>query len=485
MSVNELPPEPWKWDAVDAARALAGREISARELLAACLERLDTVNPQVNAVVRVDREGAAAAAAAADEAMARGETTGFLHGLPLTTKSVSDVEGMPTDVGVEAFAGNIAKEDGAPARNLRNAGAVLMGRTNVPCMSLRWCTQNALHGRTLNPWAPALTPGGSSGGAAVALAVGIGPLAHGTDGGGSIRYPAACSGVVGLRPSHGRVPGFNPSAAAEAAFGGQFMVAHGPMARRVRDVRLMLQAMSEPDRRDPWWMPVPLAGPPPARPIRVAMHTDPTGFGVDAGFAEAVLRAGRALEAAGYVVEEVNFPDFAATSESWFDIAADQRDHLSAIFERVADPDTLRAHHLVATGRRKFDPGRFRAALAERTARARSWARFTDRYPIVLGPSANAPPFPYGLDVAGEAEADEMFRIIAPMLLAPVLGVPAVSLPVGLAGGVPVSVQIHGPRFREDLVLDAAEAIESACAMPTPTDPLPSGAARQAGAVRQ
>jgi amidase len=215
------------------------------------------------------------------------------------------------------------------------------------------------------------------------------------------------------------------------------------------------------------------------------MHTDPTGFGVDAGFAEAVLRAGRALEAAGYVVEEVNFPDFAATSESWFDIAADQRDHLSAIFERVADPDTLRAHHLVATGRRKFDPGRFRAALAERTARARSWARFTDRYPIVLGPSANAPPFPYGLDVAGEAEADEMFRIIAPMLLAPVLGVPAVSLPVGLAGGVPVSVQIHGPRFREDLVLDAAEAIESACAMPTPTDPLPSGAARQAGAVRQ
>jgi amidase len=394
----------------------------------------------------------------------------------VTTKSVSDAKGMPTDLGASAFAGNIAAEDGAPVRNLRAAGAILMGRTNVPCMSLRWCTQNALHGRTLNPWAPALTPGGSSGGAAVALAVGIGPLAHGTDGGGSIRYPAACSGVVGLRPSHGRVPGYNPSARSEAAFGGQFMVAHGPMARRVRDVRLMLEALSAADHRDPWWMPVPLAGPAAPTPIRVAMCADPMGSGVDPASAEAVHAAAKALEAAGYVVEEVNFPDFAAVSARWFDIAADQRDHLSAVYEKVADADSLAAHHLVASGQRRFDTGRFRAALAKRTFYARRWAEFTHRYPIVLGPSASAPPFPYGFDVAGPAEVDEMFRIIAPMLLAPVLGVPAIAVPTGLADGVPISIQIHGARFREDLVLDAAEVVERACAMPTPADPRTAGA---------
>lgn len=475
MSVGELPPEPWKWGAVDAESALLARAISARELLASCFGRLDAINPSVNAVIAIDREGAMAAAAAADAALARGTSLGLLHGLPMTTKSVTDVKGMSTDFGARAFAANVASEDGAPARNLRAAGGIFMGRTNVPCLSLRWCTQNELHGRTLNPWAPALTPGGSSGGAAVALAVGIGPLAHATDGGGSVRYPAACTGVVGLRPSHGRVPGFNPSAAAEAAFGGQIMVAHGPMARRVRDVRLMLEALAVADGRDPWWVPAPLVGPPPQLPIRVAMHTDPTGLGSDAASAEAVRRAGRALEAAGYAVQEVNFPDFAAVSQSWFEIAADHRAQLSAVYERVADTDSLRAHHLVAAGRRKFDAGRFRAALARRTSYARSWARFTEQYPIVLGPSANAPPFPYGFDVAGAAEVDEMFRIIAPMLFAPVLGIPAIAVPVDVVNGLPVSIQLHGARFREDLVLDAAEVIERAFGVPTPIDPRAGG----------
>ncbi len=471
MSITDLPSEPWKWDAVDARLAVQHRRISARELLAACFERLDAVNPIVNAVVNIDRERAMAEARLADEMLAAGRPGGVLHGLPLTTKSVSDVKGMPTDFGARAFAATIASEDGAPARNLREAGAVFLGRTNVPCMSLRWCTQNALHGRTLNPWAPDLTPGGSSGGAAVALAVGIGPLAHATDGGGSVRYPAACTGVVGLRPTHGRVPGYNPSAAAEAAFGGQFMVAHGPMARRVRDVRLMLKAMCTADARDPWWVPAPLLGPPVDSPIRVAMCTDPTGLGVDAASAEAVRQAGRQLEAAGYAVDDINFPDFAAASQSWFDIAADHRDQLSPVYERVADPDSLRAHHLVASGRRKFDAARFRAALSKRTTYARNWALFTERYPIVLGPAANGPPFPYGFDVAGEAAVDEMFRILALMLLAPALGVPAIAVPAGVVNGLPVSVQLHGARFREDLVLDAAECIERACGMPTPIDP--------------
>jgi peptide/bleomycin uptake transporter len=203
---RELPPQPWRWRAVDAARALRERRLSSVELTQSVLARLDEVNPRVNAVVAVQRDEALRSASRADRAIAAARSSDAsgasspsgasawaslppLLGIPVTTKLNVDQRGLPTSNGVVAFADVIAAEDSPPVAHLRDAGAVLFGRTNVPAFSMRWHTENALHGRTLNPFDPQRTPGGSSGGAAAALAVGIGAIAQGNDGGGSIRYP--------------------------------------------------------------------------------------------------------------------------------------------------------------------------------------------------------------------------------------------------------------------------------------------------------
>ncbi len=184
---------------------------SSREATESCLSRLRAVNLAINAVVRVLEEEALSAADTADEAQARGEALGPLHGVPVTTKVNTDQAGCPTDRGVVAYRDNIATADNPVVTNLKRAGAVIIGRTNTPAFSFRWFTDNALHGRTLNPRDPAFSAGGSSGGAGAAVATGIGPIAHGNDIAGSVRCPALFNGVVGLRVSLGRIPSYNPS----------------------------------------------------------------------------------------------------------------------------------------------------------------------------------------------------------------------------------------------------------------------------------
>jgi amidase len=235
---------------VDLARAIRLRAISAREATRAVLDRCTAVNPALNAVVQVLEQEALAAADAADAALSRGDAApGPLHGVPVTTKINVDQKGLPTSNGCVPLRDLIAPEDSAVVANLRRAGAVLVGRTNAPALSMRWFTENALHGRTLNPWSAAHTPGGPSGGAAAAAAAGIGPIAHGNDLGGSIRYPAYACGIAGLRPSFGRVPAFNPTMQAERPLSFQLMSTQGPLARRVRDLRLALAVMAQGDPR--------------------------------------------------------------------------------------------------------------------------------------------------------------------------------------------------------------------------------------------
>lgn len=234
--------EIWRLDAVDLAQAIRVRAISARQAVTACLERLEAVNPSINAVVDVLADEALAAAQAADEAVSRGAELGPLHGVPVTIKVNVDQAGRATTNGVVAFRDVIAKADSPPVANWRKAGAIIIGRTNAPAFSWRWFTDNDLYGATCNPWHPGITPGGSSGGAAAALAAGIGALAHGNDIGGSIRYPAYACGVAGIRPTFGRVPSYNPSATEERPLSMQIMSVQGPLARRVRDLRLGLVA---------------------------------------------------------------------------------------------------------------------------------------------------------------------------------------------------------------------------------------------------
>ncbi len=196
----------WQLSATEVASRIAHREISARQVTESVLARIEDINPSINALAKVNAVSALNAADDADAAQAQGKSLGLLHGVPVTIKVNVDVTGEATTDGVEALKDNIATTDSPLVQSMRDAGAIIVGRSNAPAFSLRWFTDNSFHGRTLNPFDPGVTPGGSSGGAAAATALGMGAIAHGNDYGGSIRYPAWACGVVGLRTTVGRVP---------------------------------------------------------------------------------------------------------------------------------------------------------------------------------------------------------------------------------------------------------------------------------------
>ena len=230
--------ELWQYDATDLARLIRTGQASAREAVDSVLKRLHAVNPTINAVVRVLEPEARAAAETADAARARGHALPPLHGVPVTTKVNVDQAGLPTDNGVVPLKDFIAREDSPVVANLKHAGAIIVGRTNAPAFSMRIFSDNALHGCTHNPRDRSVTPGGSSGGAGAATATGVGAIAHGNDIGGSVRIPAYCNGVVGLRTGFARIPSLNPSAPQGRPIGAVLMAVQGPHTRSVRDARL-------------------------------------------------------------------------------------------------------------------------------------------------------------------------------------------------------------------------------------------------------
>jgi amidase len=464
----------WRWDAVDLAAAIRTGKVSSREATESVLTRLEAVNPALNAVTVVMAEQARAAADRADAAVGRGEALGPLHGVPVTIKENVDQADAATANGVVAFKDLVARSDSPPVANWKRAGAVIVGRTNTPAFSLRWHTDNDLRGRTVNPWAPGRTPGGSSGGAAAALAAGIAPLAHGNDLGGSIRYPAYCCGVAGIRPTLGRVPAYNETAPEERPLAHQIMSVQGPLGRRVRDVRLGLQAMAPRDPRDPWWAPASLEGPPVPAPIRVALSIDPARQGTHPAVAAAVRAAGTALAGAGYAVEEVDPPAVDGVAGLWATLVVNEMRHATLPYiRRHGGTDLNRTVDLMLAQTADVTLDAYMRALAERSRHLRDWMRFLERYPLVVGPVSTEPPFAVGFDVS---DTETMARVLLAQRLlvaANLLGLPAVAVPTGLADGVPLGVQVLGSRYREDLCLDAAEAIEARHALPTPIDPVP------------
>jgi amidase len=464
--------EPWRWPATELAHAIRTRRISSREAVAACLARTQAVNPMLNALVQVLGDEALAAADEADRAVARGEALGVLHGVPVTTKVNVDQRGCATTNGVVAWRDAIADDDSPVVANLRRAGAVIFGRTNTPAFSFRWFTENDLHGRTLNPWSRDRTPGGSSGGASAAVAAGMGPIAHGNDLAGSVRYPAYCTGVYGLRPSFGRVPAYLPSAKEERPPGVQMMSVQGPLARTVGDLRLALQAMAVRDPRDPWWVPAPLQGPAPARPIRVAVTTTVPGAEVHPAIVRAIGQAADWLAQAGYAIERVDPPHLEEGPRLWSAIAdTEVRATLIDPMERLGDDGLRRAMAGMLHGSPVLDAAGYLEALARRTTLVRDWTLFLERHPLVLGPVSAEPAFPWGLDVGSQADMDRVRRAQGPQFLVPVLGLPSLSAPLGSADGVPIGVQLTAARFREDLLLDAAEVLEARAPSPAPIDP--------------
>ncbi|MGB1006274.1 MAG: flavodoxin-dependent (E)-4-hydroxy-3-methylbut-2-enyl-diphosphate synthase [Thalassobaculaceae bacterium] len=297
--MSRTPSAPlWQWSACDLAGAIRAGDISAHEVVSAVVDRVRAENPRLNAIVEDLSVAALETAHQYDADLAAYGPRGPLHGVPVTIKVNVDQTGHATTNGVTAFKDVIAPDDAPIVRNLKNAGAIVIGRTNTPEFSFRATTDNPLHGRTLNPWDDQRSPGGSSGGASAALAAGFGPLAHGNDIGGSLRFPAFMCGLATIRPTFGRVPAYNPSAPAERSLLAQMMSTQGVIARETRDVRLGTRVMAAPDPRDPWQAPVPFDGPALNPPIKVAVARATNGYAIDPAVTAALDRAAEALAAA-------------------------------------------------------------------------------------------------------------------------------------------------------------------------------------------
>src|SRR6202042_1827507 len=279
----------------ELAALIARKGVSSHEVVEAHLARIATVNPKLNAVVKVLAEEARKGADEADRKVAANDALGPLHGVPFTIKENIDLAGAATTWGLPAFARAVVPLDAPVVERMREAGAVPIGRTNLPDMGLRVHTHSSLHGVTRNPWNAGRTAGGSSGGEAAALASGMSPLGLGNDLGGSLRHPPNARGLVLIRPSQGRVPDAGVIPAADRPLAVQMMQVNGPMARTVADVRLALQVISGAHPRDPWSLDPPVERPRDAAARRVAMVAEPPGGATDPRVVEAVRQAGTAL----------------------------------------------------------------------------------------------------------------------------------------------------------------------------------------------
>lgn len=454
--------ELWQLSATELAARIARREITARAATESVLARIAVANSQVNALASVTPDKALQAADAADAVQARGEPLGVLHGVPVTIKVNIDVQGEATDEGVVALKDNIAQTDSPLVQSMRQAGAIIVGRNNAPAFSLRWFTDNALHGRTLNPFNPAITPGGSSGGAAAATAMGMGAIAHGNDYGGSIRYPAWACGVVGLRTTVGRVPSYKASAP-HRIISNQQMSVQGPLTRTVADARLALQVMAQGSPLDPQWTPAPLEWADVREPTRVAVFRSWAHSPVDPTASAAVDQAAQWLQAAGYTVEEVEPPHFAEVSALQFQMVMNDMRRAGEGFMRDKGDDALRkalSQYMAITP--VWDRDQYLESLTRRFSIARDWAVFFERCPLLLMPNSWECQFPIDDDQHSAERTAQILLAQAPMLSTATLGLPGLSVPTGLVNGLPVGVQLVATKFREDRLLAAGEVIEQA-----------------------
>lgn len=454
--------ELWSLSATELADRIARHQVSARQAVESVLARIAALNPRIGALASVSDCAALAAADAADAEQARGQALGPLHGVPVTIKINVDVQGQPTTEGVAALKDQIAVSDSPVVQSLRDAGAIVVGRSNAPAFSLRWFTDNSFHGRTFNPFDASVTPGGSSGGAAAAVATGMGAIAHGTDHGGSIRYPAWACGVVGLRTTVGRVPAYKVSAP-HRIISHQQMAVHGPLARTVADARLALAVMAQGSALDPQWTPAPLEFDDARERGRVAVFRHWGQSRVAPCVTAAIDQAARWLEAAGYRIEEARPPHFAEAAALQFPLVMNDMRRGGAAFMRSLGDEALRTaldHYLAVTP----DWGRdaYLDALTRRFSIARDWAVFLQRYPLLLLPNSWERQFPLNDDQHSRERVAEILLAQAPLLAPAVLGLPGLSVPTGLSQGLPVGVQLVSTRFREDRLLAAGEVIERA-----------------------
>jgi len=455
--------------ATELARMIRDRETTSCEVVDACLSRIDAVNPAVNAVTTTLEVAARDAARRVDRAIAAGTALGPLAGVPFTVKENIDVAGSATTWGLPAFAGQIAAHDAPLVARLREAGAIPLARTNMPDFAFRWDTVSASAGRTLNPWDPARTPGGSSGGEAVALATGMTPLGFGSDLGGSLRVPSQMCGTTAIRPSRGRVADAWVTEPPQT-LAVQMSNCVGPMARCVADLRIALSIVSQPDTRDPRWVPAPLRVSASRDRCRVAVVRDPLGAGVDPHVRDGVERAAAWLSDAGYDLVEAEPPHIADAVAAWVDALFAELSVLWPTMEPIAG-EGQRAFMAACLEKGVFTPVDQAKQLATWIAAHRvgaAWAQFLGEHPIILAPVCCQRAWPLDEDIRRPDAVAAAMRMVVPVNI---LGLPACAVPVGQADGLPQGVQLIGGRFQEHVLLDAAQAIEDRAPVLTPIQP--------------
>jgi amidase len=462
--------------AVDLATLVQSGQLSARDLLVAHLERIEAVNPALNAIVTLVPERAAEWAAAADERQARGEPLGPLHGLPIAHKDLLMTEGIRSTSGSPLLANHVPRRDDLIVIRLRAAGAITVGKTNTPEFGAGSQTFNPVFGPTRNPWDTSKTPGGSSGGAAAALATGMLPIADGSDMGGSLRNPGNFCNVVGLRPSPGRVPTY------PAPLGWESLSVLGPMARTVEDTALLLSAMAGPDPRAPISLDAPAGRF--AEPLerdfkgtRIAFDPDLGGLPMDPRVTAALEQGLPAFSSIDCQVDRAGI-DWTGADEAFQTLRAwTFASGFSSVPDEVLEKvkDTIRWN--VAKGRALSGDDLSRAERL-RTVLYQRLRRFMQEYEFLVLPVNQVPPFDVQLDYPEEIAGVRMETYIDWMKSAyfvTLTGHPAISVPCGFTPeGLPVGVQIVG-RHRDDFgVLQLAYAYQQATRL---CERRPSGAA--------
>jgi amidase len=441
------------------AAAIRKRELSSREVVSACLERIERVNPRLNAIITLDAEGALARADALDAALARGELAGPLHGVPFTLKDGHDTAGMRTTFGHKRFAANVPREDGAVAARLRAAGAVLLGKTNVPALLASAQTDNALFGRTNNPWDLARTPGGSSGGAAAAVAASLVPFDVGSDLSGSIRMPASYCGVFGLKPTVHRLPTTGHMAIDPKIIRvDRIMGVVGPITRSVADLALVTSVLAGPDGRDVEVPPVPWRDAPPStvRGLRVAFRESFPGVPTSRAVKAVVARVAKQLEEGGARVED---RDPAFTKEKLDEVWREYMRVLGSLYGAVTGAS------LPASVGDEAPPTAvdYVRVLSRRDALIVQLESLFDEIDVFLTPAVPSTAFPHGpprspMPIDGEmVESRFVDHYLYPFGFT---GNPCVVVPGGLAeDGLPVGVQLVGRRWGDERLLSIASAV--------------------------
>lgn len=460
--------EPIFFSAAEMAKRVRARDISPVELVDAHLAKIEKLNPVVNAFVEVDAERAQKAAFEAENAITHSKQLGPLHGVPISVKSSISVEGLRCEAGTRLRAGFVARQDAPLVKRLKNAGAIVLGTTNTPELLMAWETDNLLYGRTNCPWDLGRTPGGSSGGEAAAIAAGMSAGGVGSDGGGSIRVPAHFSGICGLKPTPGRIPSTGHFPVSAGPFASIGVV--GPMARRVKDLKILFEVMQGPDRGDTNAAPVPVRWPimNELNKIKIGFFEDDGRTPVTAEIRAAVRTAAEALRGAGFRVDQFR-PDLLEEARvlwwKYFVVAggmllrpmfSGREGEISPILQQFLDWSAELPPH---SGRTLLD------AWIRRDALRTQFFEQMEEYPILLCPAAAVHAFRHGersWEIDGQAVKyldawcySEFFNL---------LGNPAAVIPISKsADGLPIGVQIVGRPWQEEEVLSVAAVVEKEC----------------------